>query len=116
VHTLQLAEGSPVDPIGRPRGAGALLATYEGTVQIAVEGRGKRIRVREGVSEHILREALRLLLERLLATRGVGRKRHDIIIETIDGVVASSSPHAATLRELGFKREGGGLRYYAPTL
>jgi hypothetical protein len=56
-------------------------------------------------------EAAAALAERLLA-RAVGRRR-DLIVETIDGVRAASSPHAAAFARAGYRATGGGLRRYA---
>jgi ATP-dependent Lhr-like helicase len=112
VHSLPLAPGTEGDPLGRPRGAGALLVTRGGRVVLAAEGHGARLRVAGGASPAEVRDAARALAERLAARRAGGR-RHDVVVETIDGERAAASPHAAALREAGFRSTGTGLRWYA---
>jgi hypothetical protein len=68
--------------------------------------------VAEGATPADVRDAARALAERL-AERGARGRRHDVIVETIDGERAAASPHAAALREAGFRSTGTGLRFYA---
>jgi ATP-dependent Lhr-like helicase len=110
VYSLQL-EGVERDPFTRPRGNGAYVVTVGGVVILAVEGRGRRFSLRPDVPEQSLRPAMTALVEQLTAG-GVGR-RQDLIIETINGEPAGSSPIAPLLAELGLRREGGALRRYA---
>jgi ATP-dependent helicase Lhr and Lhr-like helicase len=111
-YALPLAFGVEGDPLARPRGAGALLVTVAGRIVIAAEGRGARLRVREGADEDTVRVAVRALAERLVA-RAAGGKRSDVVVDTIDGEPAAASPHAGALREAGFRSTGSGMRYYA---
>ncbi len=120
VYTLPLAAGarsagsahpSP-DPLARPRGTGALLVTVAGRVVATAEGRGTRLRVRDAAGEEVVRAAVRALVERLVAPNERGR-RHDVTIETIDGVAASASRRSDLLREAGFRALGTSMRHYA---
>ncbi|HEX6057985.1 MAG TPA: DEAD/DEAH box helicase, partial [Gemmatimonadaceae bacterium] len=79
------------DPLHRPRGRGAVLVTRAGRVLLAAESRGARVSVAPGLDEHDVAEAAAALAERLLG-RAVGRRR-DLLVETIDGVRAATSPH-----------------------
>jgi hypothetical protein len=56
--------------------------------------------------------AVSALVARLVSPRGSGRA-YDIIIETINGEPATSSPLTGSLLEAGFRREARSLRYYA---
>jgi ATP-dependent Lhr-like helicase len=112
VYTLPLAEGTEVDQLARPRGAGALLATRGGKIILVVEGRGSRLRVRESVTSADVRDAARALAARLLSRQRMARRR-DLVVETIDGERAAASRWAEALLEAGFRSMGTGLRYYA---
>jgi len=112
VYALPLAPGVAADPLARPRGAGALIVTRAGRIVLTAEGRGARLRVREAASAVDVRDAARALADRLAELPAAGRRR-DVVVETIDGERAASSPHAAALREAGFRSTGSGLRYYA---
>jgi ATP-dependent Lhr-like helicase len=109
-YGLPLAEGTATDPLARPRGAGALLVTVDGRVVLAAEGRGKRLRVRDGIAADVLRSAIAALVARLGRTDG--GKRHDIVVETVDGESAAASRHAEALREAGFRSMGSAMRFY----
>jgi ATP-dependent Lhr-like helicase len=100
------------DPLGRPRGAGALLVSVAGRTVLAAEGRGARLRVRDDASEDDVRAAVRALVARLSA-RGERGRRHDVVVETVDGERASASRWAPALREAGFRALGGAMRLYA---
>jgi hypothetical protein len=54
--------------------------------------------------------AARVLAERLIARQG--RRRRDVVVETVDGERAAGSRWVDALREAGFKGMGTGLRYY----
>jgi ATP-dependent Lhr-like helicase len=114
VYTLPLTpgEGSEVDPLARPRGAGALLATRGGKIILVAEGRGTRLRVRETATAADVRDAARALADRLLWRQRMARRR-DLVVETIDGERAAASRWTAALLEAGFRSMGTGLRYYA---
>jgi ATP-dependent Lhr-like helicase len=109
VYALALPEDA-IEPIARPRGAGGMLVTVAGAVIVSAEGHGRRLRVREDAPADIVRTALTALVGRLTAHGRHGR-RHDVIIETIDGEPAATSSHAPLLRELGFARDGRLLRH-----
>jgi ATP-dependent helicase Lhr and Lhr-like helicase len=112
VYALPLTPGVQADPLARPRGAGALLVTRGGRIILTAEGRGTRLRVREGANSDDVREAAHALAVRLTQRQGSGRRR-DVIVETIDGERAAGSRHATALRDAGFKGMGTGLRWYA---
>jgi ATP-dependent Lhr-like helicase len=112
VHALPLAGDVSPDPLGRPRGAGALLVTVRGRVIVAAESRGARLRVRDDADDETVRTAVRALAERL-AARARGGKQRDVMVETVGGEPASASRWAEALREIGFRSMGGAMRYYA---
>ena len=53
---------------------------------------------------------LGLLAERLIVR--LGRRRRDVVVETVDGERAAGSRWVGAFREAGFKGMGTGLRYY----
>ncbi|MHB1224569.1 MAG: DEAD/DEAH box helicase [Gemmatimonadaceae bacterium] len=112
VHSLPAAAGIGADPLARPRGAGALIATIGGRIVLTAEGRGARIRVAAGADDAEVRVAVRALAARLVARSGTGRGS-DTTIETVNGEPASSSAHAGALREAGFRSTGSAMRHYA---
>jgi ATP-dependent Lhr-like helicase len=112
VYALPLAPGAEPDPLAKPRGVGAMLVTRGGRIIIAAEGRGVRVRVREGATSEDVREAARALGEQLVRRNGTGRRR-DLLVETIDGERAAGSRWAEAFREAGFRGTGTGLRYFA---
>jgi ATP-dependent Lhr-like helicase len=112
VYALPLAPGVESDPLGRPRGAGALLVTSAGRIVLVAEGRGSKVRVRDGASPAEVGAAARALAERISARHGAARRK-DVVVETIDGERAAGSRYAQALRDAGFKGMGTGLRWYA---
>jgi ATP-dependent Lhr-like helicase len=112
VYSLPLMEGTPVDPLARPRGSGALLVTRGGRIVLAVESRGARLRVRQDAGEDAIREAALALGKYLVAKRGSARKR-DLVVDTIDGVRAAGSRWEEVFREAGYRSMGTALRYFA---
>jgi ATP-dependent helicase Lhr and Lhr-like helicase len=96
------------DPLTRPRGSGALLVTRRGSVVLAVEGRGRRLRTAPDVDDETLRGALASLRDYLTRETGA-RRRRPRTLETIDGVPAASSPRVAVFRDVGVRRGGLGL-------
>ncbi|MEP7000057.1 MAG: hypothetical protein ABI969_06245, partial [bacterium] len=112
VYTLPLAPGVESDPLARPRGGGAMVVTVGGRVILASEGRGARLRIREGASSDDVREAARALGERLVRRSGSARRR-DVVVETIDGERSAGSRWADAFLEVGFRGMGSGLRYFA---
>jgi ATP-dependent Lhr-like helicase len=99
------------DPLHRPRGRGAVLVTRAGRVLLAAESRGARVTVAPDLPPDDVADAAAALAERLLA-RASGRRR-DLVVETIDGLRAASSPHAAAFARAGYRSTGSGLRRYA---
>jgi len=110
VYALPLAPGVEVDPLARPRGAGALLVTIAGRVVLVAEARGTKLRVRADATPTQVSSAARALAERLIARQG--RRRRDVVVESVDGERAVGSRWADALRDAGFKGMGTGLRYY----
>jgi ATP-dependent Lhr-like helicase len=111
VYALPVAPGVEVDPLARPRGAGALLVTIAGRVVVVAEGRGTKLRVRADATPTEVSSAARALAEWLVARQRRGRRR-DVVVETVDGERAVGSRWVSALREAGFKGMGTGLRYY----
>ena len=79
---------------------------------LVAEGHDARLRVREGATADEMREAVRVLVERLGERQGTGRRR-DIVVETVDGENAAASRYAGALREAGFRSTGTGMRHYS---
>ena len=111
VYSLSL-EGVERDAFTRPRGTGAYVVTVAGTVVVSVEGRGRRLNIRPDADEQSIKSSVAALIERLSAQHSIGR-RHDLVVETINGEAAAASGIAPLLQELGFRREGLTLRRYA---
>ena len=112
VLSLPLGEGVERDPLSRPRSASAVLVTIAGVVVLTAEGRGKRLRIREGGDPGTVSRALHALVARMQGPDRHGRRR-DIVVETINGEPAATSPLAGMLLDAGFRRHPGGFRYYA---
>jgi ATP-dependent Lhr-like helicase len=112
VYTLPLTEGSNVDPLGRPRGAGATIVTMEGRIVIASESRGARLRIAHGATTDDVIQAARSLGDRLVQRSGKARRR-DAIVESIDGERAAGSRWADAFVEAGYRVMSNILRYYA---
>jgi ATP-dependent Lhr-like helicase len=96
--------------IARPRGRGGLLVTRKGRVIIAAEGRGRRLAVAGDATEEDVRLAAESLVAHLSLPSPSGQRRHDLEIETIDGVAAMRSPHSAAFVNIGFRHDGLTLR------
>jgi hypothetical protein len=77
---------------------------------VVAEARGTKLRVRADATPAEVSSAARALAERLIARQG--RRRRDVVVETVDGVRGVGSRWAVALREAGFKGMGTGLRYY----
>ena len=112
VYNLPLAAGVAPDPLGRPRGAGAMLVTIGGRIIIAAERRGARLRVREGARVEEVRDAATALGDRLVRRSGTARRR-DVVVELIDGVRPVGSRWAGAFAEAGYRSMGTGMRYFA---
>jgi len=104
----------PPDPLGRPRGRGALLVTQRGRVIIAAEGRVKRLRIDPAASDALVTEAAVALIAHLRSGLVPGIRRRDIQVESIDDRAADASPRLEALMRAGFRRTAGGLRYLMP--
>jgi hypothetical protein len=89
-----------------------MLVTRAGRIVLTAEGRGTRLRVRADATSADVRDAARALAERLTARQPAARRR-DLVVERIEGERAAASPHAAALRDAGFRSMGTGLRWYA---
>jgi hypothetical protein len=100
------------DPLARPRGRGALLVTRGGRVLLAVEGRGRNVRVRPGLSAEETTAAAAALAEYLTRV-GARRRARDLVVERVDGNAAASTPHAEAFVRAGFRRTARELRFYA---
>ena len=97
--------------LARRRARGALLVTRAGVVMLVAEGRGRRVTLRPSLEAADVADSARALAHRLLEG---SERRRDPVIETIDGVAAAASPHAAAFVAAGFRETANGLRYYAP--
>ena len=111
VHALPADQGMPRDPLGRPRGAGAVVVTRAGRVVIAAENGGKRLRVAHDAREADVREAAAALSAHLLAAPSVARRLRDLEVNTIDGVPAATSRWASAFADAGYRRGVKGLRW-----
>ena len=102
----------PRDPLTRPRGAGAILVMRRGSVVMAAEGRGRRLRLAPALDD----EAATRRLSALTAYLAAGGTRHrSRTLETIDDVPAATTPHIAIFRRAGFRMGGMGLDWgFAP--
>ena len=113
-YALSPAPGTAVDPLARPRGAGAMLVTRAGRIVLVVEGGRTRIRVAATATPAEVRDAARELAERLVARpRTVRARARDVVVELVDGGPASSSRWSDALRAAGFSGMGSGMRYLA---
>ena len=108
-------EGIELDPIARPRGRGALLATREGRVAMAVEGRGRRITVGGWLDDAEVTAAAAALLAHLRASGGSRGKLRDVEVDTIDGANAAAMKWTEAFLRAGFRREVHGLRGFLRT-
>jgi ATP-dependent Lhr-like helicase len=110
VYSLSLP-GVERDPMARPRGSSAFLVTIDGQVVMAGERRGRRLQLRPGIEEPVLRQAVDALVRHLASSAAGGTR--DVIVESIDGDVAANSSAASMFLDAGFRNEGRALRYYA---
>jgi ATP-dependent helicase Lhr and Lhr-like helicase len=109
---LPLPDGVARDPLSRPRGRGALLVTRLGHVVLAVEGRGRAIRVRAESSPDDVERAARALALHLQRSAERGERRRDLNVESIDGAPALESARADSFIRAGYARTTRGLRLY----
>jgi ATP-dependent Lhr-like helicase len=110
-YNLPPAPGVQPDPLTRPRGRGALLVMRGGRVLMAVEGRGRSVRVGNDLAPAEVTTAAAALIEHL--TRGGARRRQrDLVIERVDGDPAAASAHVEAFVRAGFRRTTRELRFY----
>ncbi len=110
VWSLPVA-GEPGDgPVtfARPRGARSLLVTRSGRVIVTSDARMRAVWLRPDLDDALVTAAVRALLA--YVTR---RRARDLLIETIDGASAATSPHAPAFLAAGLRRTTAGLRYYS---
>ena len=115
VYALPLAGGVELDPLARPRGAGAVLVTSDGEIVLSAEARGTRVRVASNASADDVIEAARVLGDRLVRRFGKAQRR-DVIVETINGERAVDSRWTNSFIDAGFRVMSSTLRYYAGVL
>ena len=85
--------------------------TRGGRVLLAVEGRGRSVRVRPELPAADVTAAAAALLEHLTQA-GTRRRQRDVVIERIDGDAAASGPYVEAFVRAGFRRTPRELRYY----
>jgi ATP-dependent Lhr-like helicase len=100
--------GEAADAFARPRGARALLVMHGGRAIITSDARARAVNVRPGLSPELLAAAARELVQHVAA-----RRSRDIVVETINGEAASTSPIAPVFVQVGLRLTTAGLRYYA---
>jgi hypothetical protein len=84
-----------------------VLVSIDGVVVMIAERRGARVVVRPETSDAHVTRAAAALAAYLLA-----RTTRDVIIETINGQLASGSAYVDAFRAAGFRPGMSGLRYY----
>jgi ATP-dependent Lhr-like helicase len=109
VQNLQL-QPEKRDSFARTRGRGATIATINGLVVLVAESRGKSMRVRPDIPAADITRAAKAMAEHLV--RRTARPR-DLVVETIDGVTAATSPSYPAFAEAGYRRATKAVRYYA---
>jgi ATP-dependent Lhr-like helicase len=100
--------GATHDTFARPRGARALLVLRGGRVIVTSDAHARSVSVRPDLGADITTAAVRALVTRVAA-----RRSRDIVVETIDGANAATSPHAPAFIGAGLRLTTAGLRYYA---
>ncbi len=112
VYSLPVAGDVVLDPLGRPRGAGAAITTVDGVVVMSSEGRGQRLAIRDGTTHEVVRDAVTSLAA-LYMNAAARERRRELVVETINGDAAATSPYAAAVSAAGFRSDGRRLRLYA---
>ena len=110
VYALKVHGGASNHPLGRPRGAGALLFTRAGRIVMTAESKGARLRLSPDATVDDVRDAARALMTHYAPAPGTMRRK-DVIVETIDGEKATKSKWAPVMRETGMTGRAGGLRF-----
>ena len=82
--------------------------TLAGQVLLTADARARSIAVRPELSSRDATAAARALIDYLAA-----RRNRDIIVETIDGRKAATSPWSPAFVDAGLRLTTRGLRYYA---
>jgi ATP-dependent helicase Lhr and Lhr-like helicase len=103
-------DGGP-DPLHRPRGSGALLVTRHGRVVLAVEGRGRRVRVAPDLSDQEVTAAAVALAGYITRRTSRSAIRRPSTLDTIDGAPAGGSGWTDAFRAAGYRSGGSGLEY-----
>jgi ATP-dependent Lhr-like helicase len=98
------------DSFARTRGRGSMIATINGVIVLVAEARGKSMRVRPDTAPEDVTRAARAMGDYL--TRRGSRPR-DLIVETIDGTNAATSPNYPAFAAAGFRRTTRAVRYFA---
>jgi ATP-dependent Lhr-like helicase len=111
-YNLPPAPGMQPDSLTRPRGRGALLAMRGGRVLLAIEGRGRSVRIRPRLGPDDVTTAAAAMIDHL-ARSASGRRRRDLVVERVDGDVAAASPYIDAFVRAGFRRTARELRFYA---
>jgi ATP-dependent Lhr-like helicase len=92
----------------RPRGGRSLLVTRAGRPLLTSDARGRVVNARQGIDAAVITGAVRALLQHV----GVRHDR-DLVVETINGEKAATSPLAPAFIDAGLRLTTAGLRYYA---
>jgi ATP-dependent Lhr-like helicase len=96
------------ETFARPRGARVLLALHGGRVILTSDAHARAVAVRPDLSTDLVAAAVRALVKRVAA-----RRSRDVVVETINGAGAATSPHADAFIAAGLRLTSAGLRHYA---
>lgn len=110
VYALKVHGGASIDPLGRPRGVGALLFTRAGRIVMTAESKGARLRLSADAAESDVCDAASALIAHYAPAPGTMRRK-DVIVETIDGEKATRSKWAPVMRDAGMTGRAGTLRF-----
>ncbi|MBC8088584.1 MAG: DEAD/DEAH box helicase [Phycisphaerae bacterium] len=110
VYALKVHGGASIDPLGRPRGKGALLFTRGGRIVMTAESKGARLRLSADATESDVRDSALALIAHYAPAPGTMRRK-DVVVETIDGEKATRSRWAPVMREVGMTGQAGTLRF-----
>lgn len=97
------------DSFARARGRGSWIATIGGQIVLVAESRGKSMRVRPDVSAADVARAAKAMAEHLV--RRSARPR-DLVVESINGIAAATSPNYPAFAEAGFRRTTRAIRFF----
>ncbi|HEY4320845.1 MAG TPA: DEAD/DEAH box helicase [Gemmatimonadales bacterium] len=110
VYALPPSPSRERDPFAAPHGAGAAVVTVGGVVVAMVEGRGRRIRIREGTEAGVVRAAIQRVTAAWPVSISRGRNR-DLVVERINGEPVGVSSWRELFVAAGFTAEPAGLRW-----